>query len=93
MGSLSWPPLTASRGLWERCFPAQSIRVRVRGIARRLPVDAARVARARPIGAVVRIAAVVVDVEGNPLGPLVASAAVDVGAPQIDTWESKAAPN
>ncbi len=28
MGSLSWPRLTASRGLWERCFPAQSIRVR-----------------------------------------------------------------
>ena len=35
---LSWPRLTASRGLWERCFTAQSIRVkeclrlRVKGI-------------------------------------------------------------
>ena len=27
-GRRSWPRLTASRGLWERCFTAQSIRVR-----------------------------------------------------------------
>ena len=27
-GGLSWPRLTASRGLWERSFTAQSIRIR-----------------------------------------------------------------